>query len=337
MDAVDADSASDAWAVGKVPAGFGDNAGIIEHWAGKAWHRVVPPANLLRHFNKTDDLFWAVGASSARNAWVFGLAGKYLRLNGNRWTYGRLPHSKKLIMLVLSAKVFSPTDAWAFGCQARSLGTASAHCAPAATWFNGRRWTVLKLPGKGVVWQVSAVGPTDIWAIDGPSVIGATGSQPRILHWNGKTWQVASGPPKLPKGTQFTGVAANSDTNLWIGGNVVRPKTKVREVLWHWNGRSWLDMNPPAKPSAGETEMESLTPDGQGGILELAFHTKGGADISTVIRHYSAGRWQPPISKKWLLLQLAEIPGTSSTWGVGLGLRSRPAHGLIVLHGPTPR
>jgi hypothetical protein len=339
MDSVDADSASDAWAVGRSASPLTKNGGVIEHWTGKAWHRVAPPANLLRRFNKTDDAFWAVGASSAGNVWAFSLDGKYLRLNGRRWTFGRLPHPGKTTMIVLSAKVFSPTDVWTFGCRATSFGTASFHCVPAAARFNGHGWTALRLPGKGVVWQASAVGPANIWAIDGPSVISATGSQPRVLHWNGTTWQTSSTQPKLPKGTQLTGIAATSDTNIWIGGNVLRPKTKVRGVALHWNGRSWLDKNPPSEPSGGETEMASLTPDGRGGIFELASRVKGEAGVSTVIRHYSAGRWLAPISKKnWQIVQLAEVPGTSSTWGVGLGgPGSRLALGLIVLNGPTPR
>ena len=338
MGSIDADSASDAWAIGRSSFPVSKNGGVIEHWTGKAWHRVVPPANLLRRFDKIDDAFWAVGASSARHVWVFGLDGKFLRLNGSRWTFGRLPHPGKTTMVVLSAKAFSPTDVWTFGCRATSLDTASARCVPAAARFNGHGWTALKLPGKGVVWQASAVGPADIWAIDGPSVIGATGSQPRVLHWNGTTWQISSRQPKLPKGTQLSGIAASSDANIWIGGNVVQPKTKVREVALHWNGRSWLDKNPPSTPPRGETEMESLTPDGEGGIFELATRIKGGADVSTVIRHYSAGRWLAPISKNWDIVQLAEVPGTSSTWGVGLGgPASRLALGLIVLHGPAPR
>jgi hypothetical protein len=338
MDSVDADSASDAWAVGRTPGSFGKNGGIIEHWTGKTWHRVTPPANLLRRFNNDNDAFWAVGASSAKHVWVFGLDGKYLRLNGSQWTFGRLPHPGKTTMIVLSAKVFSPTDVWTFGCRATSFGTTSFHCVPAAARFNGHGWTVLKLPGNGVVWQASAVSGTDIWAIDGPSVIGATGSRPLLLHWNGASWQTSPRQPKLPKGTQLAGIAASSDTNIWIGGNVVRPKTKVREVASHWNGRSWLDNNPPSKPSGRETETESLIPGGKGGIFELATGVKGDADISTVIRHYSAGRWLAPISKNWFVIQLAEVPGTSSTWGVGLGRpASRLARGLIILHGPSPR
>lgn len=150
-------------------------------------------------------------------------------------------------------------------------------------------------------------------------MITATGSRPRVLHWNGATWHVSPNQPKLPKGTELTGVAASSDTNLWIGGNIVRPKSKARELFLHWNGRSWLTTNPPSKPSRSQTELDGLTPDGTGGVFALSFRVKGDADVSSVIRHYSADRWLTPISKKWLIVQLAEVPGTSSTWGVGSG------------------
>ncbi|HET7016475.1 MAG TPA: hypothetical protein VFI65_21310 [Streptosporangiaceae bacterium] len=342
MTRIVAVSGDDAWALGltgKTPSALA--RGLIEHWNGKAWRQTQPPAKLLARFRTSADVFFFIGASSARNAWVFTDEGKYLWFDGNRWIYGQVPRLKSKILITTSVKVFSPTDVWAFGCRARSsLSAIENGCAPAAARFNGRHWVPVRLPGKGLIGEVSALAPDDMWAAEDPSISGAVNPRIHILHWNGTTWRIAPSQPRLPATTLLGAIAARSDSDIWIGGNVPEPTKSVghpveRQLVWHWNGRSWTNVSPPSRPSDGNS-VADLVLDGTGGVFELVRHIVGnGRTITSPIRHYTGGRWQGPSSIGRLIAHLAQVPGTTSIWGVGVTAKHR--RGLIILHGPRPR
>jgi hypothetical protein len=232
-------------------------------------------------------------------------------------------------------RVDSPTDVWAFGCRATSLSAVSNVCPAAAARFNGRHWVAMRLPGNDSISQVSALAPDDMWAANGPSVLSAENAPIRILHWNGTVWRAVPTQPNLPAKTELVAIAARSNTDIWIGGNAPAPKGKVRQLVWHWNGRSWANVSPPGQPSANNG-LNGLVLDGAGGVFELVFKLEDfGGNFFSPIRHYSAGHWQAPFSTGWLVSQLAQVPGTTSVWGIGLSPKN--GRGVIILHGPRPR
>jgi hypothetical protein len=168
MTQVDPVSAGDAWAISRSEDPGAIPGGLIEHWNGGAWFRVKPPASLLARFANSSDAFEAIGASSARNVWIFSETGKYLRLNGTKWAFGQVPRLKSEILAPVAVQVFSPGNVWAFGCRAPTLTATEKGCAPGAARFTGKHWEPVPVPGKGAVSQVSAIAPNDMWAIAGP-------------------------------------------------------------------------------------------------------------------------------------------------------------------------
>jgi len=153
---VAADSGGDAWAIGVTAGHVHQNHAVIVHWTGKAWRRVQLPDKLLKGIDQGSDFLASIGAASVRDVWIFSGKGQYLRLVGGRWTRGRLPVQKTGGLFPQSVKVFGPDDVWVFGCRARSLNAASSNCHPFAARFNGRSWQVFRLPGEGVLGEVSA-------------------------------------------------------------------------------------------------------------------------------------------------------------------------------------
>ncbi|HUD37161.1 MAG TPA: hypothetical protein VMR14_09705 [Streptosporangiaceae bacterium] len=332
LGGIDAVSASDAWAGGvSLPAdGEGNGRALIEHWDGRAWHRVVLPAKAARRVS--NGLFLGtIGASSARDVWAFSEAGSYLRRSGTRWTFGGLPGYRAGKTVIFAIKVFGPDDAWVFG--ARTAGHPSkAKFTPYAARFNGRAWTSVRIPGTGIVDTVSAISADDMWALAGSQAAGAgeLAPTPGVEHWNGRAWRAAPAQPRLPKNGTLSGIVALAPHDVWVGGSAPNSKAGSSELARHWNGRAWTNASPRSAPTADDYYLASLTPDGHGGLWAL------GAEISGPEQfwHYSHGRWQAPGRSSWDVLELEAVPRTGSTWA--LAPNADLTAGLILLHGPRP-
>lgn len=120
---------------------------------------------------------------------------------------------------------------------------------------------------------------------------------------------------------------------IWVGGTAPNSRHGSYEVIRHWNGRAWADDSPVVKPTRDQPFVEDLVPDGTGGIWELAL--SGKSSEPSRLRHFSHGRWVASVDVERQLFQLAAVPGTDATWGVGMNPDG--TRGLVVLHGPKPR
>lgn len=153
--AVDAVTASDAWAVGEL--------GILLHWDGVSWAKwpASPTTNDLR----------GIDLLSASEGWAVGEGGVILRWSGGAWSSCSSPVSLDL----LSVAAASPNSAWAVG-----QGGAILH-------WNGSRWDVVAAPE---ITRLEDVGFTpgsngyDGWAV---------GNSKTMLHWDGISWRPVQG------------------------------------------------------------------------------------------------------------------------------------------------
>jgi hypothetical protein len=358
LTSVAAVSRGDAWAAGfSTTKDLSKLTTVIRHWAGRRWLAVKVPAAALRKFDKTGAPtarpFGSVAASSARNVWDFGeIGGVYIRLEGRRWAFGRLPGMRD--GLIDSAVALSPSDVWVFG------GKINPHTdttTPYAANFDGDGWTSESLPGSGVVISASAVSAGDIWAvvagISGFEGVHAGFSRPSIsrlagpaastapssvVRWNGTSWQAAATQPALPARAQLASIVAESDNDVWVGGGAPNGKNSTTYLAEQWNGTSWTADSPAAAARHRKYVLVDLVPDGSGGLWALATNANTGFNR---LWHLSGGSWAavtPRFGHHQLVLrQLAWVPGTKSVWAAGIIEKDRDLAGLIAVEGPLPR
>jgi len=216
LQAVDAGTHNDAWAVGRASDGSIDRA-LIEHWDGTAWTPATSPtvtasAQLL-----------GVAAVSRKDAWVVGSTGDpaagmeralLLHWDGSSWTpvdvTGAVGGGRSLLAGVSAA---SETDVWAVGYR---------HDLPLVLHFDGRRWTSPRVASGGELAAVVAVSATDVWAV------GAS-----ILHYDGTAWTEDG---RVRRGGPLTGVAAAGPNDVWAVGSGAETG---RAVVRRWNGKVW--------------------------------------------------------------------------------------------------
>jgi hypothetical protein len=355
LSGVAAVSARDGWAVGYAAKSSGkEPAGLVEHWDGRSWRRVTLPARVAKKW-AAGSPFQVIGASSSTNVWAFDEAGGakpgviFLRLNGRRWTTGILPGTAGAggLVTVTAVQVLGKSDAWVFGGKLKAT-TKQVSFVPYAAHFDGKRWSAVRVPGSSEITAVSSVSALNIWAVTGSgglSGIGSAAPTSTVLHWNGDSWRRAAvQPASLPAGSDLTSVVAGPGNGVVVGGDVPTASGGTKtDFTDQFNGSSWTSPadlpGSASKGSAFPNQVESLVPDGSGGLWALGGSLAGSA---SKLWHYTGDKWSTAISPRFgaskrELLQLAAVPGTRTVWGVGAVERGSRADGLIAVAGPAPR
>lgn len=95
--------------------------------------------------------------------------------------------------------------------------------------------------------SVSAVSPTEAWAV-GWYADDATGaSRTLILHWDGTGWSQTPSPNPGSTGNELSGVSARSATDVWAVGSYADPPRESRTLILHWDGTSWSHVTSPKR------------------------------------------------------------------------------------------
>jgi hypothetical protein len=210
LNAVSARTATDAWAVGQFP-GAGDDAGLqifAERWNGTQWQQ-TPTTNIVRQ----DERLLGVSASGPNDAWAVG----------NTNSISAASHDTLAAHWDGTAWTIVPTPAAASGGRLASLDDVAEH-------WDGTAWSVVPVPvpavpsgtsfANAVLSKISAVSPTDIWAvgtttaIQGTSVVRST----LAMHYNGTAWSIVK-TVNTAEPTGLSGVTAISANNAWAVGN----------------------------------------------------------------------------------------------------------------------
>src|ERR1700690_3744036 len=274
-----ATSANDAWSTWDSIAGFS-----VQHWSGSSWSQGAVPSNLESYAESSR----AVGASSARNAWLFN-QGSVLRWGGSAWRLQKVPSWVVRPNLSgdveIAPAVFSASSAWVFSLGIDSTTNPDHY----AALYSGHSWTKVTLPA--IPGQVNAIAPDDIWAL-GVTTATALKRRPThvLMHWDGTSWHTVSVPKAtdVPPGTSeyVTDLAATGPSDVWLQRDILQGSAGAQTLyLMHWDGTSWtqVSLNFPT------SEVDYMAQDGHGGVWMAA---NGPApDFTWYFYHLNAGTW----------------------------------------------
>ena len=226
LNAVVALSANNAWAVGHRGGTQNDTPleTLILHWDGTSWRQMGSP-NVAGGANQLS----GVAAISANDIWAVGSAGGApltLHWNGNAWSVvpmqiGSGSSGERLTAVSGTAS----NDVWAVG-QGRGF---FSNRTSATVWhWDGNRWTKkvcyaasASNPPQGYEGEgapdayltgVAAAASNDVWAV------GANGSGPMILHWDGRAWTAVTHPRAFPNSASLRGIAVSHGGSAWSVG-----------------------------------------------------------------------------------------------------------------------
>ncbi|HJP65784.1 MAG TPA: hypothetical protein VKA30_05705 [Actinomycetota bacterium] len=279
LQAVDAISATDAWAVGQWFDGSA-NRTLALRWDGQRW-RVVPTPNV----GSGDNVLRGVVAISPTDVWAVGSErseGTFAPLtehwNGSSWSVVTAPVGLGGGLLRAVAAV-SATDVWAVG----ALGDGDDGAL--AEHWNGSAWSMASMPavfGEDSLASVTAVSSSDVWAV------GHAGSRTLTEHWNGSAWNAVASPNPVPANANdfLNAVTAISSSDVWAVGAVLDflAGSVQSTITMRWDGQAWTVV-PSPNPGGGDDVMAGVDSPGGSAVVAVG-HTRqtlGGPDRTFVI------------------------------------------------------
>ena len=197
------------------------------------------------------------------------------------------------------------------------IGTLAAAAPPAP-----RPGAVTSITGQ--LNAVSAVSPSDAWAVGFTVIAGQPGAVPLIMHWNGTSWSKAKSP-NIPFG-ELNGVSMVSATDGWAAG---WSRNTGKIIILHWDGTSWTQVPGPA-PDNGVlfgVSADSATDAWTAGPLSSE------RSRPAVMLHWDGTSWtRVPITVSGIFSDLDAVSAASASdaWIVGLVDQSQVLQSLAL-------
>jgi len=255
---------NNAWAVGLIGIGTGQNNQVIEHFDGTKWSvstgptfqpGAAPSLESLTAISPSD--MWAAGFILTADT-PPALLPLFEHFDGTSWTAFEDQSSNDATMFGVSAD--ATNDVWAVGSVALAQ-TFIEH-------FDGKTWSMVPSPspglGQNVLFGVTALAPNDAWAV-GYFVQQVNTTRPAktlIEHWDGKAWHIVPSPNVGPKSVfqsnQLYGITAVSAKDIWAFGSFFAADGSNQQftLVLHWDGTRWK-----IAPSPSPTHIKGFTSD----------------------------------------------------------------------------
>ena len=146
-----------------------------------------------------------------------------------------------------------------------------------------------------VLWGISAISTTDIWAVGGLYGVGGLAE-----NWNGKAWQRV----QAPRYQQLGAVAAVAPADVWAVGARGDGCTSL-PVIEHWNGQQWANVATRTTPGPGLGNLYSVSAASPSDIWAVGTFTPHGTLCGGPIPPKRLQRTRPLISHwnghQWLV------------------------------------
>ncbi len=273
---VDAESATDAWAVGWYGNGPGEPSNtLILHWDGTSWSQMPSP-----NPGGFGGLLDGVSVLSATDAWAVGISypvggtkdALILHWDGTSWSMVDGPNVPGLHRVSAD----SATDAWAIAVRSTYI-----------LHWDGARWSKVRShsPITNFIWGVSSNSPNNAWAV-GTYSNRAGHFDTLILHWDGHRWARIDIPDE---GQYLQGVDSTRSRDAWAVGGI--GNGLQTSLIYHWDGRSWSWVAAPSLSSTFLTLWDvSARSATDAWAVGSYFDEANGAD-DVLILHWDGANW----------------------------------------------
>jgi hypothetical protein len=187
--------------------------------------------------------------------------------------------------------------------------------------WNGQRWTVVASPHpapNAILYNVTALSPSDVWAVGLRANSSRLDQVPLIEHWNGTTWSLAASP-SVPGVLSEMAVASPSD--IWAAGfrqvaGGTHPATTLAE---HWNGTRW-QLVPTPNPSKYGDLFGGISVTGPSDVWATGQAGTSRYDTAPLAEHWDGHAWSVvPVPAEGYSSNLGAVTsaGPGDVWSVG--------------------
>lgn len=275
-------SLTDGWAVGGAWKETGSQSGILSalilHYSDGQWKRVPAPSD--EEIGLPDAELYGIAMVSADEGWAVGSGDFYestipsafiLHYSGGKWTRFSVLRDAELY----NVQMLSPTDGWANG--GGGWGTDQGATTSILLHYDGTGWTPVQVPRIAGISSLDMLSATDGWA---------TGTD-AILHYDGKQWSIFQHVPGV------YGLSLDSASDGWAIGFINYPynHTSSSNVIWHYNGRRWVQESLPGTVNA-DAQVLAISMDAPTDGWAVGYGNGGKYQARYALYlHYTHGRW----------------------------------------------
>jgi hypothetical protein len=281
----------DAWAVGYYQVAGGVTRPLILHWDGTSWAKEPISGPHVGQLT-------AVTADSPTDAWAVGdgAGGRLLILHwdGTTWTHGPSlnPAGTGGTSVLDAVSAGSPADAWATGLTYSNDPT-DRHEVSLALHWNGTSWSRVPIPTPGPTndgyYGVTAISPTDAWAVGETTYASPATVDTVAVHWNGTSWAkvtTTDGPAGNAHISTLSAVSGDGPDDVWAVGAYEGPGT--RSLVLHWTGTGWgLVSSPSPSPTGAAVNIFGVSADSPADAWAVGISRSR----ETMLMHWNGTSW----------------------------------------------
>lgn len=223
----------------------GSFLGLILKYDGTSWVEMESPATIINSI-----------APISQND-IYALSGNSVfHWNGSNWTdisstlpdYNPNPNFDDRVLFKMIA--FASNDVWLIG---KILNTSSGQgdLETYAVHYNGSSWSVASIPqsnkidnvGAGLVMEVDASGPSDIWIATRGYIENTGTAQLGIWHYNGSSWSFVGEMIPSAGNIFLRDVSVVSTNDVWFSGYYSPGQGTLAAFYAHYDGSNYTYTN----------------------------------------------------------------------------------------------
>ncbi|MGP8160367.1 MAG: hypothetical protein ACLQGJ_03960 [Candidatus Dormibacteria bacterium] len=316
-------SADDCWAVGDFKNADGNEATLIEQYAGSGWNVVSSPTlsdggSLFGVTCLNADDCWAVGQSGPQSGQPQPLIEQD---TGSGWATVSTPTPPGPTAVLEAVACATTTECWAVG----NYSTDDAPLNVLIEEFTGTSWDVVdsaipsSITDSGLA-SVACANADDCWAVGSiQDTAEESGDlQPLIEQDTGGGWTIFSSPNPSGGANLLESVACVDGTDCSAVGYITNGASSSQALIEQYTGAGWGIASSPAaaNPDFG---LESVSCVDTNDCWAVGYADAGSNDTMLIERESASG-WtiaaNPPADLNTYLSSVACI-GADDCWAVG--------------------
>jgi hypothetical protein len=230
---------------------------------------------------------WAVGSTQGRGGTGFLTGPLVERWDGRRWATQPIPVKALRLYdyVLLAVSAIGPDDVWAMGEDFEGEGTTTG-LPPAVIHWDGHAWSREDLPVRGsdFLFDISAGGSDDVWAVGSSDVDQAPYVKTLTLHWDGRSWIKVRSPNPAHVFDELRAVSGDANGGAWAVGDA--GGRRGHTLVVHWNGSAWRAVASP--PGGTYSELDAVSADAADDAWAVGV---GGVYGRPMILHWDGSTW----------------------------------------------
>lgn len=126
--------------------------------------------------------------------------------------------------------------------------------------------------------SISGLSANDVWS-----------AGTRIMHWDGKSWNVVFTPSTLHD--SFRSIVEIAPNDVWVVGEQLTTGLPSHPLTLHWNGTHWQSIGSPDVAEGGKNALVAVSGISTNDVWAVGFYVQQRGSLGPIIEHWNGKSW----------------------------------------------